>query len=111
MSDNPDPDRLKALEQRIGALKKTQEPAPPKETHYEQAHLAWRMVLELVVGLLIGLGIGWGLDAAFGTRPIFLVLFILLGFAAGVNVMMRTAKEVQKNQVARAAKENEKKRD
>jgi len=102
MSDSPDPDRLKALEERIGALKQTQEPEPPKETHYEQAHLAWRMVLELVVGLLIGLGIGWGLDSVFGTMPIFLILFILLGFAAGVNVMMRTAKEVQKEAVAPA---------
>lgn len=62
------------------------------------AQQGWRMVTELVAGLLIGLGIGWGLDAAFGTRPLFLVLFVFLGFAAGVRVMLRTAQEFQAQQ-------------
>jgi ATP synthase protein I len=53
------------------------------------------MVTELVVGMLLGLGIGWGLDALFGTRPVFLVVFALLGFAAGVRTMLRTADEVR----------------
>ena len=53
------------------------------------------MVIELVVGLGMGFGIGYGLDVLFGTMPIFLVLFTFLGFAAGINVMLRTAKEVK----------------
>ncbi|RME18610.1 MAG: hypothetical protein D6801_01105 [Alphaproteobacteria bacterium] len=56
--------------------------------------MAWRMIVELVTGLLIGFGIGYGLDRLFGTGPLFLVLFVLFGFAAGVNVMLRTAREV-----------------
>ena len=56
------------------------------------------MVIELVAGLAIGFGIGYGLDAVFGTQPLFLVIFILFGFAAGVNVMLRSAKEVQRKQ-------------
>ena len=70
------------------------------EEHYSQAQLAWRMVIELVAGLGIGFGIGYGLDSLFGTTPIFLVLFIFLGFAAGVNVMLRSAKEIQEAQQA-----------
>ena len=58
------------------------------------------MVIELVTGLLIGFGMGYGLDSLLGTLPIFLVLFTLLGLAAGINVMMRTAKEFQKRQIA-----------
>jgi ATP synthase protein I len=54
------------------------------------------MVTELVAGMLLGLGIGWGLDALFGTAPIFLVVFALLGFAAGVRTMLRTAEEVRR---------------
>lgn len=65
------------------------------EEHYSQAQLAWRMVIELVAGLGVGFGIGYGLDALFGTRPWLMVVFILLGFAAGVNVMLRTAREVR----------------
>ncbi|MEL7253445.1 MAG: AtpZ/AtpI family protein [Pseudomonadota bacterium] len=94
----PDPDhqeRLAQLEDRIERLKAKDAPKPHMEEHYSQAHLAWRMVIELVVGLLIGFGIGYGLDAVFGTIPVFLVIFTLLGMAAGIKTMMRSAKEIQ----------------
>lgn len=100
MTDPEDRERLKQLEDRIEAVKKTQAPKDHMEEHYSQAQLAWRMVIELVAGLGIGFGIGFGLDSLFGTTPIFLVLFIFLGFAAGVNVMLRSAKEVQQKQLA-----------
>lgn len=58
--------------------------------------MAWRMVTELVAGLGIGFGIGFGLDALFGTTPLFMVVFVLLGLAAGIKTMMRTAKEIGK---------------
>ena len=93
-------DQLKHLEERIEAVKKTQAPKPHMEEHYSQAQLAWRMVIELVAGMLIGFGIGYGLDTLFGTQPLFLILFIFLGFAAGVNVMIRSAREIQAKQEA-----------
>ena len=64
------------------------------------------MVTELVAGLGIGFGIGYGLDSLFGTLPWLMVLFTFLGLAAGVNVMMRTAKEVQAANPAPAAGED-----
>jgi ATP synthase protein I len=88
-------ERLKRLENRLEAHRKTYMPPPrAKATGIGQANMAWRMVIELVTGLLIGFGIGYGLDLLFGTRPIFLVLFVLFGFAAGVNVMLHTAREI-----------------
>jgi len=60
-----------------------------------------------VAGLGIGFGIGYGLDSLFGTMPIFLVLFIFFGFAAGVLTMMRSAKEVQRKQLEAAQKEDD----
>ena len=110
---NPEHDdpaaRLKALEKRIDKAKGLGDDQGPhhSEEHYSQAQLAWRMVIELVAGLGIGFGIGYGLDTWLGTMPIFLVLFILFGLAAGVNTMMRSAKEVQRKQEARAAAEDE----
>lgn len=95
MSGAPDKARLDRLEQRIAAAKKAQEPAPKAQTKFSQAQQGWRMIVELVVGILIGTGIGYGLDVLFGTLPWFLVPFTLLGFAAGVNVMLKTAKELQ----------------
>lgn len=104
MVDPAERERLKQLEARISAAKKAQEPAPRIDEHYSGAQLAWRMVIELVAGLLIGFGIGYGLDALFGTRPLFLVLFILLGFVAGVKTMLRTAREAQDDAARKAAR-------
>jgi ATP synthase protein I len=98
MSDEPDPERLRALEKRISAARGAPVRPPKPENHFSQAHAGWRMVTELVAGIGIGFGIGLGLDALFDTRPIFLVGMTLLGFAAGVRVMMGTAREMQRTQ-------------
>ena len=100
MATEPDIARLAALEKRIAEVKAAHAPKPHQEEHYSQANLAWRMVIELVAGLGIGFGIGYGLVSLFGTLPVFLVLFILAGFAAGVRTMLRSAKEVQARQSA-----------
>ena len=96
MADQMDPDQLKKLEDRIQAAKAAQKPKPRERSKYEASSLAWRMVIELVVGMVLGCLIGFGLDSLFGTLPIFLMIFALLGFAAGVRTMMRSAEEVQR---------------
>ena len=88
-------ERLRRLAERLSELRQAQDPPPPGPEHHTQAQLAWRMVTELVAGLLVGFGIGYGLDALFGTRPWLLLVFTLLGFAAGVQTMLRTARELQ----------------
>ena len=96
MPETDPQERLKALEARIEAAKAAKAPEKRhQDEHYSQAQQGWRMVIELVAGLLIGFGMGYGLDRLFGTLPIFLILFTLLGFVAGVRTMMRTAKEFQ----------------
>ena len=105
MAEDRETDRLKALEERIAKAKRAGESKPHTEEHYSRAHLAWRMVIELVAGLLIGFGIGYGLDILLGTLPVFMVLFTLLGFAAGVQTMVRSAREIQEKQMAREADE------
>ena len=90
--------RLKELEDRIAKAKGAAPVKDHSEEHYSQGQLAWRMVIELVAGLAIGFGIGYGLDRLLGTMPVFLVLFIFLGLAAGVKTMLRSAREVQARQ-------------
>ncbi|TRW97680.1 AtpZ/AtpI family protein [Paracoccus sp. M683] len=87
--------RLRDLETRLSRLTKTDDGPKPMASH-DQAHLAWRMVIELVAGLGIGFGVGFGLDKLFGTTPFLLVIFLFLGLAAGVKTMMRTAAELQR---------------
>lgn len=98
MADEPDPERLRRLEERIKAVKRVHEPEPLAAQPYDQASQGWRMVIELVSGLGIGFGLGYGLDVLFGTLPVFLVLMTLAGFAAGVKTMLRTAQEIQDGQ-------------
>jgi ATP synthase protein I len=99
--------RLEELEAKIAAAKQVSAPKNHKDEHYSQAQQGWRMVIELVAGVVIGFGMGFGLDSLFGTLPIFLVPFTLLGFVAGVRTMMRTAKEFQDTEMARKADEDE----
>lgn len=100
MTEPDQKQKLAELEARIAAAKGAQAPEPRMDEHYSQAQLAWRMVIELVAGLGIGFGIGYGLDALFGTSPWLMIVFIFLGFAAGIQTVMRSAKEVQEKQLA-----------
>ena len=111
VSEDDPKQRLKELEARIAAAKGAPDAKPHQEEHYSQAQHAWRMVIELVSGLGIGFGIGYGLDALFGTQPFLMVLFTLLGFAAGINVMIRSAREMQRTNLAERAGENERDQD
>ncbi|MER2507573.1 AtpZ/AtpI family protein [Amaricoccus sp.] len=95
MDKDPFPERLKRLENRIAAAKAARAEPERGQSEFTQGSLAWRMVTELVAGMGLGIAVGFGLDWLFGTRPVFLVLFALLGFAAGVRTMLRTADEVR----------------
>ncbi|MDO5621535.1 MAG: AtpZ/AtpI family protein [Paracoccus sp. (in: a-proteobacteria)] len=96
-----DADRLRSLEEKLAQAKRAAEPAKPVKD-FHQANQAWRMVTELVAGLGIGLLIGYGLDRWLGTMPVFLVIFVLLGFVAGVKTMLRTAAEIGKTAEGKA---------
>lgn len=89
-------DRLAALEARIRAAREARNPKPTSRGDLSAVAVAWRMVTELVLGCLIGAGMGWGIDGVAGTGPIFLLVFGLLGFVAGVRTMMRSAAEMNR---------------
>ena len=54
----------------------------------------WRMVIELVTGMVLGVSLGMALDYIIGSEPLFLIVFSLLGFMAGVKTMIATAKKM-----------------
>ena len=104
MSDN---DPLRDLGQRIQSAKQSYEVEPKVEDHHSGLQHAWRMVIELVSGMAIGFGLGYGLDVLFGTLPILMIVFTLLGFVAGVKTMLSTAREIQKDQVINRSEKSE----
>ncbi len=98
--------KLDELEARISAVRRGKEPKRGRQgDKFTAAGMAWRMTLELVVGGLVGAAMGWGIDELLGTKPAFLIVFILLGFAAGIRVVMRSAEELQKDQAAQSARD------
>jgi len=88
---------LDRLSRRIDAVREDIDPKPPKSPgKYQSLTIAWRMVLELVIGCAFGAAIGYAIDEVAGTLPLFLAVFGLLGFGAGVKTMMASAKQMQR---------------
>ena len=50
-----------------------------------------RLSSELVAGVLVGAALGWGFDRLLSTSPWGFIVFLLLGFTAGVINVMRAA--------------------
>jgi ATP synthase protein I len=99
MSEDPDREALRQLGDRIAKAKGATR--PPGAMHsLGQGEAAWRMVIELATGMALGLAIGYGLDSLFGTAPVMIVIFALLGFAAGVRTMLGTAAALTRQQGA-----------
>ncbi len=58
---------------------------------------AFRMASEFVAAVIVATALGMALDAIFGTQPIFMIVLLLLGFAAGVLNVTRAAAEMNAN--------------
>jgi ATP synthase protein I len=86
----PDPDRLNDLGKRLDEFQTKQE-QKDKRPEPSQSGIATRIVAELVGGLAVGCGLGWGFDHVFHTAPWGLVVFFMLGAAAGFRGVMRIA--------------------
>ena len=86
--------RLKRLGERLGH--KTSRPvdeSPGASSAADPSAMArgFRLSTELVAGVLAGAALGWLLDRWLGISPWGLIVFLLLGFAAGVLNVMRAA--------------------
>jgi ATP synthase protein I len=53
--------------------------------------MGFRLSSELVAGVLGGAALGWGFDRLLSSSPWGLIVFLLLGFTAGVINVMRAA--------------------
>lgn len=57
--------------------------------------IAFRIATDMIAGVAVGGFIGWVLDRWLGTAPILLIVFLLLGIAAGLRNSVRAARQLQ----------------
>jgi ATP synthase protein I len=70
-------------------------PEPDGRTRGAAMGQAMKIAIELVVGIAVGGFIGKILDDQFGTAPWLMIVFLMLGFAAGLMNIIRTARRLQ----------------
>jgi len=90
--------RLERLGQRLDKVgpSRASEPGPARSSADASATASafargFRLSSELVAGVVVGAGLGWLIDRWLGSTPWGLMVFLLLGFAAGVLNVMRSA--------------------
>jgi ATP synthase protein I len=93
MVDPEKPPSLEDLDARLRAARAREEEdsgrGPESRGRPTGMAMGFRIGVELVAGVLVGMGIGWALDAWLHTGPWFMVLFLLLGGAAGLMNVYR----------------------
>jgi ATP synthase protein I len=88
--------RLHDLEGRVRNARARYQPPPSAPTARGAAMgQALKLATELIGGVAVGGFIGWWLDFWFGTAPILLVTFFVLGAAAGILNVIRSAQRSQ----------------
>ena len=86
--------RLQRLGERLAHQKGPRpqaEAGPSSKSDPSALARGFRLSTELVAGVLVGAFIGWALDKWLGISPWGMIVFLLLGFAAGVVNVMRAA--------------------
>ena len=87
--------RLKSLGAKLDTVeqRKPEERDNSRQSGSDPSAMArgFRLSAELVVGVLVGAVIGWVLDRLLGISPWGMIVFVMLGFVAGVLNVMRAA--------------------
>jgi F0F1-type ATP synthase assembly protein I len=69
---------LSSLQERVSKARKPQAPESETKGRGYAIGMAYRLSMELVVGIVVGGFIGWWLDKWLSTKPIFLLVMLLL---------------------------------
>jgi len=94
MDQRKKPSSLDDLDARLRAARAREEAAAGSKYQGRKGvsgiGLGFRIGVEFVSAIMVGTGIGYALDYWLGTLPLLMVLFLVLGGAAGVMNIRRT---------------------
>lgn len=93
MAPEPD-DPLNDLDTRLKAARgqTDTESAPRGRGTQSGLGQGLRIGIEMVVSVAVGAGLGYFIDNWAGTTPLFMIVFLFLGFAAGIMNVLRIAR-------------------
>ena len=68
----------------------------PKTNHYKNNgySIGLKISLDLISSILVGAFIGYGLDKVFSTKPVFFIIFLVLGIITGFYSLFKTVKKL-----------------
>ena len=87
--------KLKDFEKRLKKLKNLDTKFNQKKNkNFKDFGASLKLGIELVSAIIVGLIMGLVLDNYFQSKPIFLIIFLILGFAAGMVNVFRSVKRL-----------------
>lgn len=89
-------EKLKEISEKIEKYKlnHTTNDIKQKNKRGKQISIAMRLSTELVVASIVGAILGWYIDKWLNTKPIFFIIFLLLGVISGVKTAISTSKQL-----------------
>ncbi len=102
----PRKDRFGDFTERLDRARGRRTVAPDAKARGRAMGTAFRISSELVVGLFVGGLLGWQLDKWLDTSPFLLIIFFLLGAAAGIWNVIRVALEMQSSAIDERSAQN-----
>ena len=99
MTGENDPSSFKDFDARLKEVRRRGGP-PVDNSGETRKSTPWgdglQVGIELIAGIVGGALLGWGLDHWFGTKPLFLIVLLLLGGAAGMLNAVRAMRRMQR---------------
>lgn len=98
--------RLNAINERLGRNVQDVENREKKKASNTGMAMGLRLGTEFVSAILVGSIIGYGIDWIAGTKPWAMILFLMLGFVAGVMNVLRASGEMSSSYELNVSKDN-----
>ena len=75
-------------------LKNIEENKHKKKTEPQGFGIGMKISLDLISPIIVGILIGLGFDKIFSTKPVFFIIFLVLGIVTGFYSLFKTVKKL-----------------
>ena len=89
-------DQLNQVSEKIDEIKSRNKKNDNKQKQLRgrQISIAMRISIELIISIIIGATLGWYIDKWFDTKPIFFIIFLILGIMSGIKTAITSSRQL-----------------